>query len=220
MVGKATEISLHIANDIPTQAGTARASLAAADPGRLLVLGHGAGGGIEAPDLLAVAARAGAAGWSVALVEQPYRVAGRRLPPRPPELDRAFVDVVTALTGTRPPGSRLVVGGRSSGARVACRTARELGADAVVALAFPLRPPWRPEQSRAGELVDVGVPVLVVQGEHDQFGSPADVPAGPTVVAVPGDHSLRRAADAAADAVGRFLEQVDGVGNTSGGVDV
>ncbi|MDQ1684765.1 MAG: uncharacterized protein QOC82_1502 [Frankiaceae bacterium] len=173
----------------------------------MLVLGHGAGGGVEAPDLLAVAAAAVDAGWSVARVEQPYRVSGRRAPDRAPKLDQAWIEIVAAVRGrSRKP---LVTGGRSSGARVACRTAAATGAAGVVCLAFPLRPPGRVDApSRAGELLAAGVPVLVVQGSRDPFGGPADLPAGPTVVPVPDDHSLRRSGAAAGDAVRRWLQTV------------
>lgn len=187
---------------VDTGRGPARVVLGEGNRG-LLCLGHGAGGGIGAPDLLALTRAAAAAGWAVARVEQPYRVAGRRAPAPAAHLDHAWTEVVAALR-QRVPGA-LVVGGRSSGARVACRTAADTGASAVVALAFPLRPPQRPEQSRAGELTAVGVPLLVVQGDHDPFGAPADFPAGVTVVEVPGDHSLRRSADAAAAAVIAWL---------------
>jgi len=171
------------------------------------VLGHGAGGGVEAPDLLAVTSAALDLGWTVARVEQPYRVAGRRAPDRPPKLDQAWTEVVASLRGRS--AKPLVTGGRSSGARVACRTAASTGAAGVVCLAFPLRPPGRPDApSRADELLAVTVPVLVVQGERDPFGGPADLRGGPTVVAVPDDHSLRRSAAAAADAVRRWLQTV------------
>ncbi len=172
----------------------------------LLVLGHGAGGGVEAPDLVAVTNAAVEAGWSVARVEQPYRVAGRRAPDRAPKLDQAWIEVVAAVRGrSRTPR---VTGGRSMGARVACRTAQSTGAAGVVCLAFPLHPPAKPGTTRADELVAVRVPVLVVQGVRDPFGGPAQLPNGPTVVAVEGDHSLRRSAAAAADAVGRWLQTV------------
>lgn len=173
-----------------------------------MVLGHGAGGGVEAADLVAVAGAALDAGWSVARVEQPYRVAGRRAPDRAPKLDRAFVEIVAALCGrSRAP---LVTGGRSMGARVACRTAPSTGAAGVVCLAFPLHPPGRPEASRADELAAVRVPVLVVQGERDPFGGPSDLPPGPSVVSVADDHSLRRSTGAAADAVRRWLDSIAG----------
>jgi predicted alpha/beta-hydrolase family hydrolase len=180
--------------DVETPSGAAWARVDAPENAAgLLVLGHGAGGGIDAADLAGCARELTAAGWAVARVEQPYRVAGRRAPARAPALDAAWTAVVAALRGRWGDGP-LVVGGRSSGARVACRTAAEVGAAAVVCLAFPLRPPWRPEASRADELTAVTVPTLVVQGERDQFGTPAAVAAAaPTavVVAVEGDHALR-----------------------------
>ena len=167
-----------------------------------LVLGHGAGGGIEAPDLVAVTAAAVADGWRVGLVEQPWRVAGKRVAAAPPRLDEAWLAVLETLAerdrGTRRTTRPLVVGGRSAGARVACRTAAATGADAVLCLAFPLHPPGRPESSRAGELAvgsAGGRPVLVVQGRRDAFGTPDDVRsvAGSqiAVLAVGGDHALR-----------------------------
>lgn len=157
-----------------------------------LVLGHGAGGGVEAPDLQACVAAVAAAGCACVLVEQPWRVAGGRIAPRPTVLDEAWIEAVRAL---RPRGA-LVVGGRSAGARVACRTGERVGAVAVVALAFPLHPPGRPERSRAAELADCALPLLVVQGERDAFGSAAEVAAAAPrarVVPVPvGDHALAR----------------------------
>jgi predicted alpha/beta-hydrolase family hydrolase len=160
-------------------------------PLSLLVLGHGAGGGVDAVDLLAVRAAAVAAGVTVARVTQPYRVAGRRAPAPAGQLDRAYLDVVAALRDLVPAGLPLIVGGRSSGARVACRTAAELGAAGVLALAFPLHPPGKPERSRAGEL-PTGVPTLVVNGDRDPFGIPPA--SGPVEVrVVQGEtHDLRR----------------------------
>ena len=189
---------------LATSVGEARAVLTGTGP-RLAVLGHGAGGGVGAADLLAVTAALEASGWTVARVEQPYRVQGRRAPDRPPKLDAAWTEVCAALR-TKHPGP-LLVGGRSSGARVACRTALEVGAAAVLCLAFPLHPPGRPDSSRADELGLVGdVPLLVVQGESDAFGTAAEFPRGVEVVSVPGDHSLRRAApvaEAVVDWLGR-----------------
>lgn len=190
--------------EIETLSGPARAHVSAArqrPAAGLAVLGHGAGGGIDAPDLAAVADALVAAGWTVARVEQPYRVRGQRAPEPAPKLDAAWIAVVRALRSrNRRP---LIVSGRSSGARVACRTAGELAADAVVALAFPLHPPGKPEKSRADELLAVTIPVLVVQGDRDAFGTPDQLPAGPDVIAVRGDHSLRQApADVAAAVVG------------------
>jgi predicted alpha/beta-hydrolase family hydrolase len=156
------------------------------------VLGHGAGGGVESRDLLAVAEVVVRAGGAVVLVEQPWRVAGGRIAPRPAVLDLAWIEALAAL---RPRGP-LVVGGRSAGARVACRTAADVGADGVLCLAFPLHPPGRPERSRASELRDCPVPTLVIQGERDAFGRPEEIRAavrGRRVVAVAGaDHGLAR----------------------------
>ena len=186
--------------------GPARVRLTLGGQTGLLCLGHGAGGGTDAPDLVAVTAEAASAGWTVARIDQPYRVAGRRAPAPAPRLDEAWITVVAALRArfADPP---LVTGGRSSGARVACRTATACGAAGVVCLAFPLRPPRRPDVSRLPELVSVRVPVLVVQGERDPFGGPQDFPGGIDVVAVAGDHSLRRSAGAVATAVTGWLAQ-------------
>jgi uncharacterized protein len=189
-------------HEVDTPSGPARVHVSARRSRGLhglLVLGHGAGGGVQAPDLLAVTGAMLAGGWRVARVEQPYRVKGHRAPEAAPRLDAAWIAVVRALRGRRR--GPLVLAGRSSGARVACRTAAALRADAVVALAFPLHPPGKPERSRADELAAAAVPGLVVQGDRDPFGSPDDVraalPAGSasriSVVGVPGDHSLRRA---------------------------
>ena len=158
-----------------------------------LVLGHGAGGGVDTPDLLALARALPASGISVVRLEQPWHVAGRKVAGPPPTLDRAWLGALAELDRAVP----LVVGGRSAGARVACRTAAGLGAVGVLALAFPLHPPGRPERSRLGELelpTEAGLPVLVLQGTRDTFGGPADVPsaAGRLVVPVEGaDHSFR-----------------------------
>lgn len=171
----------------------------------LLLIGHGAGGGVEAPDILAARRAALECGWAVARITQPYRVAGRRTPPAAPILDAAWLPIVARVRAGR--GLRdlpAVFAGRSSGARVACRTASEGGAAGVIALAFPLHPPGRPDRSRADELALPTVAVLVVQGEHDPFGMPAPGP-GRRVVVVPGDHSLRRATDAIQAAVTDFL---------------
>jgi predicted alpha/beta-hydrolase family hydrolase len=180
----------------------------AAGAGAALVLGHGAGGGVEAPDLVAVTEVALAEGISVALVEQPYRVAGRRSPAPARQLDAAWTAVVDHLRAGELRALPLVVGGRSLGARVACRTAEQTGAVAVLCLAFPLRPPGRPEApSRLFELDAVTVPTLVVQGAGDPFGMP---PAGTrrTVVQVPGNHSLRTDLQAVAAAVRAWLASV------------
>ncbi|MGW8889672.1 alpha/beta hydrolase family protein [Streptomyces sp. NPDC055749] len=161
---------------VDTDAGTARITWALPPKARLvLALGHGAGGGIEARDLKALAAALPGEGVAVALVEQPWRVAGKKLAPAPKTLDTGWRGLWPALAA---PGLPVVAGGRSAGARVACRTASELGAHAVLALSFPLHPPGRPEKSRADELLGAGVPTLVVQGGNDPFGRPAEFPAG------------------------------------------
>jgi len=176
-----------MALELDTPHGPARVHLAEAEsPRGWLALGHGAGGGVESPDLQGAAKAAREAGLTVALVEQPYRVAGRRSPAPAKQLDAAWTSVLEQLAFEVP----LIAGGRSSGARVACRTAAETGAAAVLCLAFPVHPPGRPEKSRLDELDAVTVPTLVVQGERDPFGLP---PGGPnrSVVTVPGTHSLR-----------------------------
>ncbi|MGW5094854.1 alpha/beta hydrolase family protein [Streptomyces nodosus] len=161
---------------VETDAGTARVTWHRADrPGLVLALGHGAGGGVEARDLRALARALPAHGVSVALVEQPWRVAGKKVAPAPRTLDLGWRGLWPVLEG---PGLPVVAGGRSAGARVACRTAAELGAVAVLALSFPLHPPGRPEKSRADELLGTGLPTLVVQGGNDPFGRPAEFPPG------------------------------------------
>src|ERR687897_158617 len=189
--------------EVETPGGLAGVHLHAVDrPRAALLLGHGAGGGVEAPDL--VTAR------DVAL-EEHYRVAGRRSPPSVARLDADWSAVVERLRGDELSGLPLVVGGRSLGARVACGTSGELGAAAVVCLAFPFRPPQRrsgkPSPSRLGELDAVKVPTLVVQGASDPFGVP---PLGPlrTVVEVPGTHSLRTELEPISDAVRTWLSDV------------
>jgi predicted alpha/beta-hydrolase family hydrolase len=201
-----------VVRELETPHGPARVHVHAVPMSRaVLVLGHGAGGGIGAPDLAAAAAAAQAAGVSVVLVEQPYRVAGRRSPAPAAQLDAAWCAVVDALGDAGSVDGPLVVGGRSSGARVACRTAGRLGAAAVLCLAFPLQPPPRrtgaPATSRLPELDAVKVPMLVVQGARDRFGIP---PAGPrrTVVRVPGDHSLRSGRAEIEEAVRVWLGEV------------
>jgi hypothetical protein len=167
------------------------------------VLGHGAGGGIEAPDVATAADVALSEGFTVALVEHPYRVAGRRSPPPPQRADEAWTTVVASLRAGELDGLPLVVGGRSWGGRVACRTAEATGAFAVLCLAFPLQPP-RGSASRLPELDAVQLPTLVVQGSRDPFGVP---PAAPlrTIAEVPGDHSLKADLDAVAAAVQAWL---------------
>jgi predicted alpha/beta-hydrolase family hydrolase len=191
--------------EIETPYGPARAHLhAAATPTGGLILGHGAGGGVTAPDLVATAGVALSAGMSVALVEQPYRVAGRRSPAPARQLDEAWSAVVRHLSDGELRDSPLIVGGRSAGARVACRTAAESGAVAVLCLAFPLHPPGRPEKTRQAELDAVALRTLVVQGSRDPFGMPAGS-ASCTVVPVPGTHSLKADLGAVADAIRDWL---------------
>ena len=183
---------------VETAVGTAEVVLDTVPaPTALVVLGHGAGGGVDARDLVKVRAALVAAGHAVAGVTQPYRVAGRRSPAPARQLDAAFTEVVGALRA-RPEFADvpLVTGGRSSGARVACRTALATGASGVLALAFPLHPPGRPDRSRAQELHGAGVPVLVIQGTRDSFGPAEEVvatepPGEVTVHPVTGaDHGL------------------------------
>jgi predicted alpha/beta-hydrolase family hydrolase len=195
--------------EIQTPHGPARAHVHAVDrPVAALVLGHGAGGGVGSRDLVKATGAAREVGLTVALVEQPYRVAGRRSPAPAKQLDAAWTAVLEHLRAGPLDGLRIVVGGRSAGARVACRTAEETGAIGVLCLAFPLRPPRRsgaaPAPDRMDELDAVGIPTLVVQGVRDPFGMP---PPGRlrTVVRVEGDHSLRTDLGSVADAVQSWL---------------
>jgi uncharacterized protein len=195
--------------EIDTPHGPARAHLDLVDePRGALVLGHGAGGGVTAPDLVTAAEVARSEGLSVALVEQPYRVAGRRSPAPAGQLDTAWTTVVERLRERELEGLPLVAGGRSLGARVACRTAEVVGPVGVLCLAFPLQPRRRePPPSRLPELDAVRVPMLVVQGASDPFGVPPDGPLR-TVVQVRGDHSLRSDLDAVSAAVRVWLTEV------------
>lgn len=181
----------------------------AAAPRAALVLGHGAAGGVTSRDLVAVTDVARSEGISVALVEQPYRVAGRRSPAPARQLDAAWTVVIEQLVAGELRGLPLIVGGRSLGARVACRTAEATGAVAVLCLAFPLQPPRRSAatSSRLHELDQVPVRTLVVQGERDPFGIPPAA-ARRKVVQVPGDHSLRTDLQAVAAAVRAWLPSV------------
>ncbi|CAK7281098.1 alpha/beta family hydrolase [Streptomyces sp. RM1] len=175
---------------VETDTGTARITWhRATDPRAVLALSHGAGGGIEARDLQALAAALPAHGVTVALVEQPWRVAGKKVAPAPKTLDAGWRGIWPSLSGMELP---VISGGRSAGARVACRTATELGARAVLALSFPLHPPGKPEKSRAQELLGTGRPTLVVQGGSDPFGRPAEFPEGDfRLIEVPyGDHGF------------------------------
>jgi predicted alpha/beta-hydrolase family hydrolase len=189
--------------DIDTPHGPARVHLPPVeDPSAALVLGHGAGGGVQARDLVAAAGVAMSAGFAVALVEQPYRVAGRRSPPPARQLDAAWIAVCERLAAGELRGLPLITGGRSSGARVACRTASAVGAHAVLCLAFPLVAPSG--VSRLEELDAVAVPVLVVQGQSDRFGIPPEA-SNRRVVVIRGDHALRSDMPALQDAVAEWL---------------
>jgi uncharacterized protein len=190
--------------EIETPHGAARAQLHhAASPHGALVLGHGAGGGITARDLLKTTEVALDEGYSVALVEQPYRVAGRRSPAPARQLDAAWIAVAEHLRLHELDGLPLIAGGRSSGARVACRTAADTGAVAVLCLAFPLQPPGgRP--TRLPELDAVTVPVLVVQGTRDHFGLPRAAP-NRTIAQVDADHGLRTDLSAVGAAIREWL---------------
>ncbi len=206
---------------IETPAGTARltehppaAGAGGDEPAGTLVLGHGAGGGIEAVDLVAVTGAARRAGWRVLLLEQPWRVAGKRVAAPPPRLDQAALAVLTGLDRSGP----LVLAGRSAGARVACRISAALAADAVIALAFPLHPPGRPERSRADELALAPARLLVVQGHRDPFGTPHEIRAAlagvgrsdTEVAAVDGDHGLKAGVHSVAATVTAYLDGLAG----------
>ena len=199
--------------EIETPHGRARVHLHLIDePRAALVLGHGAGGGVTARDLVTVKDVALSLDISVVLVEQPYRVAGRRSPPPAKQLDAAWIAVVGDLRARELRGLPLIVGGRSSGARVACRTSEETGAVGVLCLAFPLQPPRRsppPAPSRLSELDVVTVPTLIVQGARDPFGMPP-ARTDREVAIVDGDHSLRSDAHAVATATHRWLELFTG----------
>jgi predicted alpha/beta-hydrolase family hydrolase len=198
-----------LTEEIETPHGPARAHLhPAGEPQAALVLGHGAGGGVESGDLQAAKDAALAANVSVALVEQPYRVAGRRSPAPARQLDAAWIAAVEHLRGDKLGGLPLITGGRSLGARVACRTVAETAPVAVLCLAFPLQPPARKggkeSPSRLPELEQVKVPMLVVQGDRDRFGIPPGSRSR-TVVEVPGDHGLKKDLDAIGSAVAGWL---------------
>jgi uncharacterized protein len=219
--------------EIETSYGTARAVVdGGAEPLFLLALTHGAGGGVDAPDLLAMRDAALRLGGAVASITQPYRIRGARAPGDPARQDAAWLEIIAALRDVIPAAGQraasgprangqpdglpggvlpLVQGGRSNGARVACRTAEQAGAVAVIALAFPLHPPGRPERSRAAELRVRGRKVLVVNGERDPFGVPGRA-AGRRVVVLPGEaHALSRHPSAVGDAVTSWLPGVLGI---------
>jgi uncharacterized protein len=198
------------AKEIDTPHGPARAHLHLAErPKAALVLGHGAAAGVDGRDLVAVTGVAQAEDVSVALVEQPYRVAGRRAPAPAGQLDAAWTAVVEHLRAGELQGPPLILGGRSLGARVACRTAVATGASAVLCLAFPVHPPGKPEKSRLEELDALTLPTLVVQGDRDPFGMP---PPGThrEIARVKGDHGLKADLDAVTAAVRDWLRRLVG----------
>jgi uncharacterized protein len=198
--------------EISTEAGPARAEIDRPQAASFLIaLTHGAGGGVASTDLLAVRDACLELGGAVARVLQPYRVRGARAPGAPGPQDAAWLEIVTRLR-EEIPELPLIQGGRSNGARVACRTAREAGARAVVALAFPLHPPGRPDQSRVAELRQAGTDVLVVNGERDPFGVP-DPRDAARVVVLPGEtHALSKHPAAVGAAVGGWLQALLGLG--------
>lgn len=202
--------------EIETSAGPAHVALTerapgGQEPGFLLVATHGAGGTPDTKDILAVTDVAAGFGAAIALVTQPYRVRGARAPGSAAKQDQAWTEIIERLreeTGDIP----LIQCGRSNGARVACRTARETGAAGVIALAFPLHPPGHPEKSRSGELAAAGTPVLVVNGDRDPFGIPAENDESTKVVVLPGEtHSLSRKPAAIGDAVAAWLRSLPGL---------
>jgi uncharacterized protein len=211
----ATDTPEHLGTlvELDTPHGTARVHLhPAADARAALVLGHGAGGGIAARDLVATTGAAVSVGVSVALVEQPYRVAGRRSPAPARQLDAAWTAVINGLRDGELRTLPVITGGRSAGARVACRTAADTDAKAVLCLAFPLTPPSQRSSAeataiRAAELDCVSVPMLIVQGESDPFGTPS-AGSNRAVVKVAGSHSLKSDLGAVADAVRDWLPRV------------
>lgn len=206
--------------EIMTGEGAARADVAwppgdgprARDPAFLLVLTHGSGGGPQSADLLAVRDAALPLGAAVALVTQPYRVKGRRAPGPVLRQDAAWIEIIDAVRAAAGPGLPLIQGGRSNGARVACRTATATGARAVLALAFPLHPPGHPEKSRAGELSGAGPDILVINGSRDPFGIP-DQAARTRVVVLDGEtHALSRNPGLVGVTAGAWLAGLPGLG--------
>jgi len=199
--------------EIMTAEGAALADLAGPgedrpEPAFLLVLTHGSGGRVASPDVLAVQDAALGLGAVVALVTQPYRVKGQRAPGSAERQDAAWAEVIAALRTSVGPGLRLIQGGRSNGARVACRTAQAVGARGVIALAFPLHPPGRPERSRAAELAMAGTDVLVINGRNDPFGIPRRA-TGRRLVVLDGEtHALSRRPDAVGRAARSWLRKV------------
>lgn len=201
--------------EINTAEGTALAEVTrpaedGAAPSFLLVLTHGSGGRVATPDVLAVQAAGLRLGAVAALVTQPYRVKGQRAPGNADRQDAAWAEVIGVLRGSIGAGLPLIQGGRSNGARVACRTAQAVGARGVIALAFPLHPPGRPERSRAAELAMAGPDVLVINGRNDPFGVPRRA-AGRRLVVLDGEtHALSRHPDAVGRAAGSWLRKLLG----------
>ena len=199
--------------EIMTAEGAALSDLVSPGEGRpepafLLVLTHGSAGRVASPDVLAVQEAALGLGAVVALVTQPYRVKGQRAPGSAERQDAAWAEVIAALRTSVGPGLRLIQGGRSNGARVACRTAQVTGARGVIALAFPLHPPGRPERSRAAELAMAGTDVLVINGRNDPFGIPRRA-TGRRLVVLDGEtHALSRHPDAVGRAARSWLRKV------------
>jgi uncharacterized protein len=198
--------------EIMTSAGPADVVVEkpAGRPRFLVVLTHGAGGTPDTPDVLAVRDAARGLGAVTALVTQPYRVRGGRAPGSAARQDAAWAEVVAALNDS---GLPLVQGGRSNGARVACRTARQVGAAGVIAMAFPLHPPGQPGKSRDAELRAAGTRVLVLNGDRDPFGIPEPDDATHVVV-LPGEtHALSKNPAAIGEAVARWLGTLPGIGS-------
>ena len=192
---------------VATPGGDARVvTRRAKRPIATIVLTHGAGGGIDAHDLVRLARTLPQQDVSVILVEMPWRVAGKKVAPAPAAIDASYLAVLDQLR-TRSP---LVLGGRSAGARSACRIGRQVGARGVLALSFPLHPPGRPEKSRLDELLGARLPTLVIQGEKDPFGTPEEFPDGIELAVVPAaDHGMKVAKTAPvsqADALAVVLE--------------
>jgi predicted alpha/beta-hydrolase family hydrolase len=134
----------------------------------VVVLGHGTATGVESADLQAIARVLPPRDIAVALVTQPYRLFGGFQGSDEASLDIAWRHVWPQVTRAAVP---VVAGGRSAGSQVACRTAKDLGAVAVLALAYPLLGPGSPR-----ELLATGLPTLIVQGTNDPFGQPAQFP--------------------------------------------
>jgi uncharacterized protein len=185
-----------------------------ADSGRpafLLALTHGSGGDVDAPDLLATRDAAVRLGGAVARITQPYRVRGARAPGSAAGQDAAWLEIIAAVRETAGEQVPLLQGGRSNGARVACRTAAAAGAAGVIALAFPLHPPGQRDRSRAAELRLGGAKLLMVSGERDPFGVPPRMRGARRVVLAGETHALSRNPAAVGAAVAKWLRQLPGL---------